>query len=433
MAEKGKKNITRRDFIEKVGKGTAALGVASMMPRLVKPAKAAKRDYILIGRPNPKTGPLAGFGEASPWADDRVIEAINKKGGIYIKEYGKKVPVKMKMVDTESNNTKAAELASRLIYGDKIDLMVVLHTPETVNPVSGICERAKMPCVGADIPIEAWLSGGPYKWSFAIYWTVDDLTDSYISTWDMVADRTNKVFGMLFPNDPDGVTWSEMFHKKCPPKGYKLIDPGRFPYMVQDWTSTINTFKKEKVEIIGGVPIPPDFNNFWRQAFQMGFHPKVCTVGRAMDFPGDAKALGGNLAEGIALELGWSEFHRYKSSITGESAKDFCDAWEKKFNKYWNQFSGPKHAAWEVAYDALKRAQTLDKAKLRDAIAATDLDTIMGYVKFTAQNYAPTPVVQCQWIKGKRFPWEMQIVNNRGIPEIPKTGDLIFPLPTYKA
>jgi branched-chain amino acid transport system substrate-binding protein len=432
MDQDGRKKITRRAFMKKVGKGAAALSVASAMPSIAKPAKAAKRDYILIGRPNPATGPLAGFGEASPWADEQAIEAINKKGGIYIKEYGKKVPVKMKMLDTESNPTKAAELAHRLILNDKIDLMVVLHTPDTVNPTTAVCERLKMPCVAADVPIEAWLSGGPYHWSFATYWTVDDLTDSYISTWEMVADKTTKVIGMLFPNDPDGVTWSEMFHKKAPPLGYKMIDPGRFPYGVSDWTSTINDFKKAKVEIIAGVPIPPDFNTFWKQAHQMGFAPKICTVGRAMDFPGDAKALGGELALGITLELGWSEFHKYNSSLTGESAKDFCDAWEKKFKKYWNQFSGPKHAAWEIAYDVLNRAQTLDKETLRKTIAATDLKTIMGHVKFNEQQYAPTPVVQCQWIKGKRFPWEMEIINNRGIAEIPKTGDLVFPLPGYK-
>ena len=132
MDQDGRKKITRRAFMKKVGKGAAALSVASAMPSIVKPAKAAKRDFILIGRPNPATGPLAGFGEASPWADEQAIEAINKKGGIYIKEYGKKVPVKMKMLDTESNPTKAAELAHRLILNDKIDLMVVLHTPDTV-------------------------------------------------------------------------------------------------------------------------------------------------------------------------------------------------------------------------------------------------------------------------------------------------------------
>ena len=61
MDKKRRKDITRRDFLKKVGQGTAALGVASMAPRLVRPVRAAAKDHILIGRPNPSTGPLAGL------------------------------------------------------------------------------------------------------------------------------------------------------------------------------------------------------------------------------------------------------------------------------------------------------------------------------------------------------------------------------------
>jgi len=48
--------------------------------------------FHLIGHPNPSTGPIASFGEASPWADELAIGEINKQGGIFIKEAGKKLP-----------------------------------------------------------------------------------------------------------------------------------------------------------------------------------------------------------------------------------------------------------------------------------------------------------------------------------------------------
>ena len=116
MADKKKLNpsdgYTRRDFLKKTSAAGAALGAATLAPSFARKAVAAKRDYILIGHPNPSTGPIAGFGEASPWADNRAVDAINKQGGIYIKEYGKKLPVKVKIVDTESNPTKAADRKS---------------------------------------------------------------------------------------------------------------------------------------------------------------------------------------------------------------------------------------------------------------------------------------------------------------------------------
>ena len=91
MKKKRQDGITRREFMKK---GAVAAGVAmtsSMaLPKLVKPVLGADRDYILIGRPNPSTGPIAAFGEATPWVDDKVLSLINKDGGFYIKEFKKR-------------------------------------------------------------------------------------------------------------------------------------------------------------------------------------------------------------------------------------------------------------------------------------------------------------------------------------------------------
>ena len=424
-----KKLTTRREFIKSAGKTAAAVSAISVMPSLASRALAAKRDYILIGHPNPSTGPLAGFGEASPWADEKAVEAINQKGGIYIKEYGKKVPVKLKILDTESNPTKAAEIAAKLILQEKVDLMVVMHTPDTVNPVTAMCERYQMPCIALDAPVEAWLTGGPYKWSHHAFWTVDTITDVFMELWEMHGDKTNKVVGGFWPNDPDGTSWSKVFKEKLPKHGYKVIDPGRFPYFTKDFSSFINLFKREKVEIITGTIIPPDWATAWRQCHQQGFVPKIATIGKACLFPTDVGALGGNLPMGITSEVWWSPFHPFKSSLTGESAKDLCDAWTASTGKQWTQPIGFKYAGFEIAYDALSRAQTLDKTKLLEAIAATELNTIVGPIKYNDQNYSETPLVGGQWVKGQKFPWDLQIVWNDKHPNIQKTADMIFPLP----
>jgi branched-chain amino acid transport system substrate-binding protein len=436
MAKKGKHkgvnpagSSTRREFLKKAGKTAAALGAVSVFPSLASRALAAKRDYILIGHPNPSTGPLAGFGEASPWADNRAVDAINAKGGIFIKEYGKKVPVKIKVVDTESNPTKAGESAAKLMLQDKVDLMVVMHTPDTVNPVTAMCERYKMPCISLDAPVEAWLTGGPYTWSHHAFWTVDTITDLFMAMWDMNASKTTKVVGGFWPNDPDGTSWSEVFKKKLPAHGYKVIDPGRFPYFTKDFSSFISLFKREKVEIITGTLIAPDWATAWRQCHQQGFVPKIATIGKACLFPTDVDALGGNLPMGLTSEVWWSPNHPFKSSLTGESAKQLCDAWTKETQKQWTQPIGFKYAGYEIAYDALTRAQTLDKDKLRMAIAATDLDTMVGHIKYNDKNYAETPLVGGQWVKGQKWPWDLQIVYNAKHPNIKKTADLIFPLP----
>lgn len=57
-------------------------------------APKSDKQYILIGRVNPTTGPLAGFGDGTPMVEEKAIEQINKDGGIFILELGKKLPIK---------------------------------------------------------------------------------------------------------------------------------------------------------------------------------------------------------------------------------------------------------------------------------------------------------------------------------------------------
>jgi len=429
MKTQKNKGITRRDFIKKTGVAGAALGAAAVVPSFARNAFAAKRDYILIGHPNPSTGPLADFGAASPWADNSAIEAINRQGGIFIKELGKKLPVKQKLVDTQSDPTKAAELTSSLIIKDKVDLIIVLHTPDTVNPVSSMCERYKTPCISLDAPVEAWLTGAPYTWTYHVFWAADSLIDMYISMWDEYSSKMNKVVGGLWPNDTDGTLFTELFSKKLPARGYKMVDPGRFPFFTKDFSTFINSFKKEEVDIVTSVLIPPDWATAWRQFHQQGFVPKIATAAKSILFPSAVDALGGNLGNGLTTEVWWSPYHPFKSSLTSQTSKELCDAWEKDTGKQWTPPIGFKYAGFEIAYDVLRRAQSLDNEKIRDAIAKTDMKTVVGPIKFNNKHYCETPLVGGQWVKGKKWPWELEIVYNKLYPEVPTTAKMIFPLP----
>ena len=135
--------------------GDAAAG-ASLLPRI---SRAAERDYILVGHPMASTGPLSPFGETAAFAGERGAAEINKAGGIFIKELGKRLPIRMKAVDSESDPTKAADIASKLILQDKVDMIFVMSTPATANPVAANCERYEVPCLSG-LPYEAWMTGG---------------------------------------------------------------------------------------------------------------------------------------------------------------------------------------------------------------------------------------------------------------------------------
>ena len=378
-------------------------------------AAAGGEREVVIGYVSPQTGPIAVFSAADAFIVDRVVKALDKKGIIVD---GKRAKFRVKRVDSQSNPTKAGEVAQSLITGDKVDLVVVGHTPDTTNPVGAVCEAARTPCISTVAPIGPWLSGGPYEWTYHFFWDLPDIIQVFTGMWDKLP--TNKVVGGIWPNDPDGTAWAGAFTKALTDKGYKVIDPGRYPSGTSDFTVFIQKWKEAGVEIVTGVPIPPDWAACWRQCAQQGYRPKIASIGKAILFPAAVEAIGENLPEGLSSEVWWSPAHPFKSSLTGESAGDLAGA----FPQQWSQPLGFVYAMFELAADVLARARTADKDKVRQALAATKLDTIVGPIQFDDKHVARTPLVGGQWTKGEKYPWDLRVVYNATAEAIPRTAEM---------
>lgn len=393
-------------------------------PAIFRHARAASRT-IKLGFISPRTGPIAAFGEA----DDFVISALNKQlaEGIDIK--GTRYPVQIIQRDSQSSANRAAEVAGQLIRSDKVDLLLASSTSDTTNPVSDQAEVNGVPCITTDTPWEAWFfgrKGDPkvgFDWTYHFFWGEADAAAAFTGMWDSVP--TNKRVGVLWSNDPDGVALGDKehglagFYKKA---GYEVVDLGMFPVMGGDFTAQISDLKKAGVDIVNGVFIPPDFATFWTQAAQQGFKPKVATILKALLFPSAVEALGDRGA-GLSSEVWWSPDHPFKSSLTGQTSAQYAGAWTAASKKEWTQPLGFKHALIEVAVDVLKRCADINSPEaIRDAIKATQMDTLVGKVGWKGgpvPNVCTTPLVGGQWAPGKSFKYDLLVANNKSAPIIP--------------
>ena len=412
--------LTRRTLIQ----GTAAAAAVGAVPHVFA------ADVVKIGYVSPQTGPLAPFGEADKWVIDQMKAAF--KDGLMIG--GKKHDVQIILKDSQSNPNRAGEVANDLILKDKVALMLTAGTPETANPVCDACELNEIPCVSSVVPWQPWFFGRKgvpdkgFNWTYHMFWGLEDVIANFTNGWNSVP--TNKKVGGLFPNDGDGNAWGDKelgFPKPLTAQGYTLTDPGRFQNGTQDFSAQIAAFKRDGVEIITGVVIPPDAKTFLTQAKQQGLKPKVITLGKALLFPGAIEALG-DLGYGLSTEVWWSPSHPFSSSLTKQSAKALADAYEAGAKKQWTQPIGFAHALFEVAADALKRSKSLKAADVRDAVAATSTNTVVGPVKWGGQgpfkNVSKTPLVLGQWVKGTKNKVDLVIVNNAAATNIPTGGTL---------
>jgi branched-chain amino acid transport system substrate-binding protein len=418
----GQVNQQRR----KVVKLIAATGATAITSPWVFQAGAAGRT-VKIGMVSPQTGPIAAFGEA----DQFVLAGIRKALANGITIAGENHPVEIVYKDSQSNPNRASEVAAQLINNDKVDIMVASSTSDTVNPVSDQCELNGVPCVTSDDPWQAWFfprKGDPkkgFEWTYHFFWGFDMVGNLFADMW--LSLPTNKKLGTMFTNDPDGIAANDEQHglpALFKSKGFNVTNLGLYPPLSDDFTAQIAELKKADCELLCGIFNPPQFATFWTQCAQQGYRPKIVTPPKALLFPTAVEALG-TRGEGLSTEVWWSQHHPFKSGLTGETPQQFCDAYTAATGKQWTQPIGFKHANLEVAVDSLKRAKKLDAASIRDAIATTDYQSLVGPITWKGgptnpvPNVCTTPLVGGQWKKGTKFKYDLHNVFNKHAPNIP--------------
>ncbi len=419
-------SLPRREALKKLS-GAAISGIALLNTTIL--FASDKNKVFKIGYVSPQTGPLAIFAEPDEFTLKQVRESL--KNGITIN--GNTYAVEIIYKDSQSNSNRASEVASELILKDKVDIVIAASTPATTNPVADQCELNGVPCITTDTPWQPHFfgrGGDPkegFEWTYHFFWGLEDIIGSYTNLWEQIP--TNKVVGVLFPNDSDGNAWGDK-ERGFPPvlkeKGFKVVDLGRYQSPSSDFSSYIYEFKKQGVEIVTGVIPPPDFANFWNQAGQQGFNPKIVTVAKASEFP-MAIAPFGDRADKLSVEVWWSPEHPYSSGLTGQSSAQLASAYTKATGKQWSMPLGFKHALFEVAIDALKRSKGPGNPEaIRDAIAKTNYKSIVGNVNFKTgpvPNISKTPLVSGQWER-KDKNLELIIVENSQAKDIAVQGKL---------
>ena len=413
----------RRKLVKLMAAGGAA---AITSPWTFQSSRSAPRP-IKIGMITPETGPIAAFGEPSKW----VADGVSKFLGDGIVVAGEKHPVQILNRDSQSNPNRASEVAAQLINNDRVDIMVASSTGDTTNPVADQCELNGVPCVTSDDPWQSWFfgrKGDPkkgFQWTYHFFWGFDQVANMFAEMW--LSIPTNKKVGVMLTNDPDGIAASDPVHglpATIKSHGFDVNYLGLYPPLSDDFTAQIAKLKNMNADVACGIFNPPQFAIFWTQCAQQGYRPKIMTPPKALLFPTAVEALG-NRGTGTSTEVWWSHHHPFKSSLTGETAQQYCDAYEKASGKQWTQPLGFKHANLEVAIDALKRAKKLDAASIRDSIAQTDYQSIVGPITWKGgptnpvPNVCTTPIVGGQWEKGTKWKYDLNIVFNKTAPNIP--------------
>jgi ABC-type branched-chain amino acid transport systems, periplasmic component len=311
------REITRRTLLKAAGLGALSLSAAALLDACdIRGTSTANTGKITIGYVSPQTGEAAGFATGDNYVINGVRASSAYKNGFQVG--GKGYDVEIVVKDTQSNPTRAAAVAQELINAG-VDIVLCSSTPEVTNPVATLCEASGVPCVATIVPWEAWFfarqanpaSPKPFTYTTMFFFGLKEFAGCFFPMWEKM--NTNKVVAEMYPNDPDGGAFRGNFIPLVKAAGYKSIDGGAYADGTTDYSSMINKFKTNNAQLYSNVPLPPDFNTFWKQAAQQNFKPKLATVAKVLLFPADTTALG-DLVINIATDCWWSPFTRTRRS-----------------------------------------------------------------------------------------------------------------------
>lgn len=377
-----------------------ALAVSVVLFSLLGLNGYAAKTEIVVGLVNSETGTEGSRGIEHRWGYQQAINDINARGGIFVKDLKKKLPMRLVVADDKSDMTQAAAAAEKLIKLEKADFIIGTTTTPLNVVAGGVAEKYKKLYVTPCLWPEEFLNQ-KFSWVVDIFFFAGDLFKSSVAPLEVLPkEKRPKKFAVMVPDDPDGQMFGGAASKVIPAQGYELAIYE--PYMIgtKDFSPSILKMKKAGVEGMVILIAPTDGITLVRQMKEHDFNPKYVWGARGFWPVEFYKTLGAD-ADYIVMDGFWGEAFGYGIS------KELGDRFRKDFNGATSVTVGLFYAVVQTLEKAIEEAGTIEGKKVRDVYYSGRFvvkNTTVGDLRFNEKGLAPIPPVALQWYKGERMP-----------------------------
>ncbi len=373
----------------------AATGVVALA------GAAMAEDVITLGSAVSLSGKYSTSGEHTQRGYDLAVEKINAAGGVKVGD--KTYKLEVKYYDDESTPARGAELAERLIKQDGIKFILGPYGSGLTKAVAPVTEELKIPMVEANGASRSLFTNG-WKYIFATLST----TEQYLASAVTLAAENAEALGkkpedikvaVIVENDPFSADIRAGVLDDMKKYGMKLVIDDQFPRELNDMSATLTKVKALRPDML----IVSGHEKGAATAVRQLNEQKVTVPILAMTHCDSADVIGnfGAAAEYTLCATQWAPTLSYKDDLFG-SAADYDKAFQDKYGYAPPYQAAESSAAVQVFVDAFQRAGDLDPQKVRDALAATDIMTFYGPIKFddTGKNTAK-PMALYQVLDGQ--------------------------------
>ncbi len=377
--------------------GIALAGAMFALAVAAPPVAMAADGTITLGAALSASGRYAVNGKHTKNGYELAVKRINAQGGV--KVGGKTYMLKVKYYDDESKPAYGAQLAERLILQDKIRFMLGPYSSGMTKAVAPITERYKVLMVEGNGASRSLFNQG-FKYLFAVLST----SEQYLSSaMDLAAEQAKKDgrkvssvrVALGVRNDPFSLDVAAGIRDDAKRLGMKIVIDDKFPKDVTDMTVTLTKVKALKPDVLVVSAHTLGAALLIRQIREQKVYVPLLAITHCEAAKVTDKAKFGDAAEGTLCAAQWSPNLSYRDKWFG-SAADYAKAFEKAYGYVPPYQSAESAAAVLVFADAFRRAGSLDTEKVRVALAATDMQTFYGFIKFdkTGKNIAKPMILR---------------------------------------
>lgn len=409
---------------KRIRKGAVCLVAAAFLLGYVGGIAFAQTKEIKVGLVYSQSGPLASIAALCLNGHKFAAERINAEGGI--KSLGG-AKLTFVVADAESKPEVAMSAVEKLITKDNVVAIMGPYASGLAFTATQIAEKYKIPIV-VPVAVADDITQRGFKYTFRTNYKASKNARDSLDFLKWIGEKTGKkpqTVAFLTEDTLWGQSSAKAWKAMMPEYGYKIVAELSYSKTTQDVSPEIAKLKAAKPDVVLQISYTPDAILITRTMFDQNFDcmGRVPSGGGHTD-PAFIKALG-KMADFIIVN------HLYHPSIKGPGDKNqkANEEYKRKYGVDMDDYSAPAYDATWVLASALERAGSTDPKKIRDALAATNMEfakspTLRPFnYRFDETGQAPAIGVFTQFQNEKlAVIW----------PEEFAAAKPIWPMPTWK-
>jgi branched-chain amino acid transport system substrate-binding protein len=402
-----------------LGSLLVACATPATTPETAKPTLPAK-DKIVIGQAVSLSGPNAvihasgGMPPQTLWIDD-----INAKGGLYIKEYDKRLPVELLLYDDTSDPGVMTRLIDKLVTEDKVDFLLPPCSTSFLFAAAPIFDKYNYILLGNEggaLSLEPLSQDLPYFFAtlnYSTHYQIPLLVDQF-KEWGI------KTVGITYNDDLHGIEYKEVAVPAFEKAGIEVKVLKSHAIGIKDMSPIIKEAKSANVDAFCSFSYPGESVMVVAQSMEIGFNPKVFEANVGPFALWFRDMFGADKINGLIGGGAWSPKQSPAAQdlydrIIDKFGTDGIDLWGNLY--YWG--------ALQFFEQAIEKAGTLDQKAIRDIMATEKFDTALGPTWYDSKKRLARECHPGEWGQWQNGEWEVILPTDKA------TAAPMFPKPAW--